>query len=178
MIRNTATATFIVGLAVGLVSNNYLKGDLTSLTTVIPSPAPDGLYKVVRVVDGDTVVLLINGKNEKVRLIGVDTPETVAPGKPVGFYGHEASLFTSNLLRGEMVFIEYDKQEAGVEDRFGRELAYLYRAPDSLFVNIELLRQGYAKAYRKKSHRYSKLFEQVESEARALHKGLWDEKER
>ena len=60
-------------------------------------------YEVVRIVDGDTVVLLMNGKNTKVRLIGVDTPETVHPQKPVEAYGREASRFTKNLLKGESV---------------------------------------------------------------------------
>jgi len=124
-------------------------------------------------VDGDTVVLMVEGKAEKVRLIGVDTPETVKPNSPVQAYGPEASRFTKNLLAGESVYLEYDPSEAGEKDRFGRELAYLYRAPDGLFVNLELVRQGYAKVYRKVNFKYRDQFEQTEAVAQQNHKGLW-----
>ena len=63
-------------------------------------------YKVTRVIDGDTVELLIDGRKTTVRMVGVDTPETVHPQKPVEHYGKEASMFTKNLLKGEEVYIE------------------------------------------------------------------------
>src|SRR5688572_18099377 len=85
--------------------------------------------KVLRVIDGDTIEIEQDGKPVKVRLIGVDTPETVHPSKPVEEYGREASKFTTNLLKGESVFLEFDKDKA---DRYGRLLAYVYRAPDGL----------------------------------------------
>jgi hypothetical protein len=79
----------------------------------------DQVYKVVRVVDGDTVIILIDGKQTRVRLIGVDTPETVHPQKPVEAFGKEASQFTKNLLEGESVYLGY---EVGVSklDKYGR----------------------------------------------------------
>ena len=91
-------------------------------------------YPVSRIVDGDTVELLVDGALIKVRLIGVDTPETVHPTKPVEHYGKEASAFTRNLLRGESVFLRYGQERV---DQYGRVLGYLYRAPDGLFVNDE-----------------------------------------
>ena len=129
-------------------------------------------YKVVRVVDGDTVILLIQGKETSVRLIGVDTPETVHPRKPVQPYGREAGCFLNNLLRGENVYIEH---KAGVAefDRYGRLLAYLYRAPDGLFVNFELVRQGYGYAYTRFPFQYMDLFRFYERKARECEKGLW-----
>ena len=129
-------------------------------------------YEVVRVIDGDTVVLLMKGKETKVRLIGVDTPETVHPSKPVEAYGREASRFTKNLLKGESVYIEYEAGPSKV-DRYGRLLAYLYRAPDGLFVNIEIVRQGYGHAYTKYPFKYMEMFRDCERKARETEKGLW-----
>ena len=82
-----------------------------------------GMFRVVRVVDGDTVRLAINGDEENVRLIGIDTPETVHPTRGEEPYGKEASDFTKQLLEGRSVYLEFDIEE---RDRFGRLLAYLY----------------------------------------------------
>ena len=97
---------------------------------------------VVRVVDGDTVQVDIDGQREKLRLIGVDTPETVKPDTPVQCYGPEASAFTKQLLpEGTAVRIERDVE---ARDDYGRLLGYVYRADDGLFVNLEIVAQGYA----------------------------------
>lgn len=107
-------------------------------------PAELTAYPVVRTIDGDTLVVKIDGNETKVRLIGVDTPETVDPRKPVQFFGKEASAFTRKLLEGESVTLEYDQQRT---DLYGRMLAYAYRAKDRLFVNREIIREGYGHAY-------------------------------
>ena len=109
-----------------------------------PEPVP--VVRVVRVVDGDTVVLRMAGKDTTVRLIGVDMPETVHPSKPVEAYGKEASESTRNLLLGESVRVQYEPGPSRL-DKYGRTLAYLYRAPDGLFVNAEIVRHGYGHAY-------------------------------
>jgi micrococcal nuclease len=97
---------------------------------------------VVRVVDGDTVQVDIDGQREKLRLIGIDTPETVKPDTPVQCYGPEASAFTKQLLpEGTAVRIERDVE---ARDDYGRLLGYVYRADDGLFVNLEIVAQGYA----------------------------------
>jgi len=114
-------------------------------------------YRVVRVVDGDTVVLLVDGKETTVRLIGVDTPETVHPLKPVEAYGKEAAWFLSNLLSGEEVYLEYEPGPSR-QDKYGRTLAYLYRVPDGLFVNAEVVRQGYGHAYVEFPFQHMELF--------------------
>jgi micrococcal nuclease len=129
-------------------------------------------HKVVRIIDGDTVIIDLDGKETRVRLIGVDTPETVHPRKPVEFYDKEASRFTTNLLKGESVYVEYDQQK---QDRYGRTLAYLYRAPDGLFVNLEIVRQGYGHAYTKYPFKYLELFHRHERAAREAGRGLWSE---
>lgn len=129
-------------------------------------------YKVSRVIDGDTAIIVMDNKEVRVRLIGIDTPETVDPRKPVQAYGKEASNFLTNLLKGEEVYIEYDGEKAEL-DKYGRLLAYLYRVPDGLFVNLEIVRQGYGHAYTKFPFKYMELFRFYEKRARENEKGLW-----
>ena len=123
-------------------------------------------------VDGDTIVVSDKGKDVKVRLVGVDTPETVHPTKPVEHYGKEASRFTTNLLKGEKVYL-VSEPLPGALDRYGRTLAYVYRAPDGLFVNAEIIRQGYGHAYTQIPSKYMQEFKQLEQFARKAEKGLW-----
>jgi micrococcal nuclease len=150
-----------------------MAGGQTNVTTPdVPKPNQScPTYKVVRVVDGDTVDLLIDGKNTRVRLIGVDTPETVDPRKPVEEYGKEASRFTTNLLLGEDVWVEQEPDNT--VDKYGRSLYYLYRAPDGLFVNLEIVRQGYGHAYTIYPFKYMELFRYYEKKASDNGKGLW-----
>jgi micrococcal nuclease len=97
---------------------------------------------VVDVVDGDTVELRVGGRAERVRLIGIDTPETVAPGRPVECFGPEASAFLRTLLpAGSPVRLERDVE---ARDAYDRLLGYVYRGVDGLFVNLELAAKGYA----------------------------------
>ena len=96
---------------------------------------------VVRVVDGDTAEMeLQNGGTEGVRFIGVDTPESVAPGQPVECFGKKASRFTTGLLEGERVTLRFGEERRDVYDRL---LAYVYLG--DRFVNAELVRLGYAR---------------------------------
>jgi micrococcal nuclease len=96
----------------------------------------------VRVVDGDTVVVRVGGHDETLRLIGVDTPETVKPNAPVECFGPEASAFTKRLLpKGTPLRLERDVE---ARDDYGRLLVYAYLATDNTFVNLELVRRGYA----------------------------------
>ena len=96
--------------------------------------------EVVRAVDGDTIEVLLDGAEEDVRYIGVDTPESVAPGQPVECYGEAASEFNAKLVEGEDVTLVFD---AELRDRYGRLLAYVYVG--ELLVNAELLKQGFAR---------------------------------
>jgi micrococcal nuclease len=135
-------------------------------------PAGAGTGVVVHLVDGDTLDVELAGRRERVRLIGVDTPESVHPNKPVQCYGVEASAFLSALVpEGTEVRLERD---AVARDRFDRLLAYVYRADDDLLVNLELVRQGYADAvtYGDNEALYP-TFAAAEAEARAGGRGLW-----
>ena len=98
---------------------------------VLDFPESEGV-PVLRVIDGDTVVVSLGGQETTVRLIGVDTPETVHPSKPVEACGKEASQFPRNLLKGESVYVRYESA-VPTQDKYDRTLAYLFRAPVGLF---------------------------------------------
>ncbi len=105
-------------------------------------PAEPGAAEVLRVVDGDTIVVRIGGLEESVRLLGIDTPESVDPRSPVECFGMEASQHTETLLPpGTEVRLVRDVE---ARDRYSRLLAYVYRADDGAFVNLQLVRDGFA----------------------------------
>ena len=127
--------------------------------------------RVVKVVDGDTIHVQIGAAREKVRYIGVDTPETKHPSKGVECFGQKASDFNAQLVAGEQVRLVRDVQE---RDRYGRLLAYVYRARDGLFVNAELARRGYAHPLSiPPDVRHAERFAQLAREAREHGRGLW-----
>jgi micrococcal nuclease len=128
---------------------------------------------VTRVVDGDTLVVAIAGHEERVRLIGVDTPETVHPQKPVEYFGKEASAFTTRMAEGAVVQLETDPGTAD-RDKYNRLLRYVY-LPDGKLLNAEIIAQGYGFAYTKYPFSKMEEFRLLEREARESGKGLWGE---
>lgn len=132
---------------------------------------PAGTAVVERVVDGDTIVVRIGGERERVRLLGIDTPETVHPEKPVECFGPESSARLSELTPpGSQVRLERDTE---LRDRFGRLLAYVY-APDDTFVNLLLVEDGYATTLHippNGAHRQQ--LADAEQQAEAAGVGLW-----
>src|SRR5688572_15199922 len=107
-----------------------------------PAGPGDGIATVREVVDGDTIDVAIGGRDERVRLIGIDTPETKKPDSPIECYGPEASAYTSDLLpAGTEVRIERDI--VGRDD-YGRLLGYVHRTSDGLFVNLAIVEAGFA----------------------------------
>jgi micrococcal nuclease len=127
---------------------------------------------VERVVDGDTVVVHLGGRDEHVRLIGIDTPETVDPRKPVQCFGKEASNRTKALLpKGTAVRLERDVE---ARDRYGRLLAYLYRVEDGTFVNLALAEEGFAQTLTIPPNvAYADRFAAAVADARSARRGLW-----
>jgi len=125
------------------------------------------LPTVTRVIDGDTIV--VDGVGT-VRLIGVDTPETVDPRRPVQYFGKEASDFTKQLATGKHVRLDFDQDRT---DRYGRTLAYVYLQPENLLLNAEIIRQGYGFAYTQFPFRMMEQFRALEREAREAGRGLW-----
>jgi micrococcal nuclease len=138
-----------------------------------PSPTPTvqagppGFVAVTRVVDGDTIV--VEG-NLKVRLTGVNTPETVDPRRPVQCFGHEASDFTKRTLTGQSVKLVRDVSDT---DKYGRLLRYVYLSDGSLY-NLTLVREGYAQVNTYPPDvAHAKEFQAAQAEARAAKRGLW-----
>ncbi len=131
----------------------------------------DATARVSRVVDGDTIEIspAIDGV-EDVRLIGVDTPETVDPGEEVEPYGRKASAFVAGKLTGEKVDLEFDIEKT---DQYDRLLAYVYA--DGGMFNEELVAKGYAQAYPYSPNtKYEMRFEEAQREAKARDLGIWD----
>lgn len=131
---HTATPAAALVLALVLVAAGCGRGGAAA--------GNDGQAQVVRVVDGDTIVVRLGGTEEKVRLLGIDTPESVDPRSPVQCFGKEASAHTAALLPpGTKVRLVRDVE---ARDRYSRLLAYVYRDDDGAFVNLQLAQEGYA----------------------------------
>jgi micrococcal nuclease len=132
--------------------------------------------RVVRVVDGDTVRVRIEGREETVRYIGVDTPETRRPGRAVECFGPAASAANERLVEGREVRLEVGEEE---RDRYDRLLAYVHRADDGRFVNEILVREGYARPLAIEPNvRHADAFATLADEALEAGRGLWSVCER
>jgi micrococcal nuclease len=147
----------------------YLTSLAFLLFLLVPIAISQNFYLCTRVIDGDTIIVNIDGKEERVRLIGMDTPETVHPSKPVEYFGKEASEFTKRMVEGKRVRLEFDWQR---RDKYGRLLAYVY-LKDGTFLNAEIIKQGYGFAYTRFPFKYLEEFRQYEREARENGRGLW-----
>ena len=130
-------------------------------------PQNDYLYDVVRVVDGDTIV----GKNTKIRLIGVNTPESVhSDSKKNTPEGVIASDYVKDLLEGKQVYIEYDKEKL---DQYKRTLAYVY-TEDKELVNLKLIELGYGECmFYSPNTKYKKMFDEAMEKAQKNNVGFW-----
>ena len=131
-----------------------------------------GLYDVVRVVDGDTIIVSIGGEDTRIRFIGVDTPESVNPDETLNTpQGTIAADFTKELLTGQQVYLEYDKERT---DKYDRTLAYVYLADGETMVETELLNCGMARTMTiEPNTKYAVYFEQLEAAAAEKRIGIW-----
>jgi micrococcal nuclease len=134
-----------------------------------PPSAKTDTARVTRVVDGDTVEIELDGDIDRLRYIGVDTPETVKPGAPVECFGPEAHDFNEELVDGKTVRLDFDAER---RDVYGRLLAYVHVG--DTFVNEELVRRGYATTLTiAPNDRYADRFAELERKASAAGVGLW-----
>ena len=130
-----------------------------------------GTYAVAQFDDGDTLIVDMNGVEEKVRFIGVDTPETKHPRQPIQCFGHEASAFTKNTIGDQPVRLVADPLNTN-RDRYDRLLRYVY-LPDGTLLNAELIRQGYGFAYTGFPFEKKQEFAELEKQARVKGIGVW-----
>ena len=158
----------LLGVVVAALGQRY--GWFTQVTHSAQLNQP-GLYRVSEFIDGDTIAVNMNSKNEKVRFIGVDTPETHDPRKPVECFGQAAAAFTKQLIGNNSVRLEADPTNTN-RDRYNRLLRYVY-LPDGTLVNAEIIKQGYGFAYVGFPFQRLDEFRGYEASARQANKGLW-----
>jgi micrococcal nuclease len=132
-------------------------------------------FRVVRVVDGDTLDVdapdtVNQRKTTRIRLWGVDTPETVKPNTPVQHFGPEASAFVKDRCTGQQVRLELDRSQT--RDKYKRLLAYVY-LPDGRMLNRVLIEEGYGYADPRFDHAYQAEFLRLQDRARRAERGLW-----
>ncbi|HXK38756.1 MAG TPA: thermonuclease family protein [Candidatus Paceibacterota bacterium] len=188
MRNKTAVAMLILGIGLGILINragpksvqqSVAESQSAIVSESVPKISPasslkdSGIYyPVVKVVDGDTIAVEMNGKSETIRLIGLDTPETVDPRKPVQCFGEEASKKAKELLTGKMVRIEVDPSQ-DERDKYGRLLAYVF-LENAVFFNQLMISEGYGHEYTYNlPYKYQVEFKEAEKTAREEKKGLW-----
>lgn len=170
--RQKALASLIVGIITLLVSWSQKQGYLQPLYQQAQESQP-GLYRVTKFVDGDTIAVDMNGANETLRLIGVDTPETHDPRKSVQCYGQAAANFTKQFIGTNRVRLEADPTNTN-RDRYDRLLRYVY-LPDGRLVNAEIIKQGYGFAYTYFPFTKLEEFKLYQKEAEQNGQGLWSQ---
>lgn len=145
---------------------NHRQAPASVLGTVAP-----GYYRVTDFADGDTISVDMNGQIERIRMIGVDTPETHDPRKAVQCYGEAASAFTKQLIGNQPVRLASDPLSTN-RDRYNRLLRYAY-LPDGRLVEAEIIKQGFGFAYTSFPFGKSDEFKQLQASAQSQNAGLW-----
>ncbi len=167
--KNIGALLFAVVLIGGLLGFGRDRNINNVLSSQSPKP---GFVKVVKIIDGDTIDVDLNGKTARIRLIGVNSPESVDPRKPVECFGIEASNEAKKLLLGQFVKLESDDSQDNI-DRYGRLLRYVYLEDGTLF-NKEMVEFGFANEYTYQTpYKYQKEFKEAEAGARLNKRGLW-----
>lgn len=132
----------------------------------------EGPYRVVRVVDGDTFTIKLGSQTTKVRVIGIDTPESVDPRRPVQCFGKEASARASALLSGKNVWLEVDPNQ-DTRDRFGRLLRFVW-IDNTIDFGLTMIRDGFALEYTYDlPYRYQAQYRSAQVAAKETAAGLW-----
>ncbi|MDK7282632.1 thermonuclease NucI [Staphylococcus pettenkoferi] len=171
--KKSLTVIIVAIVIIGVLAFQYINHTGPFKQSGSDSEAPENTEKVhvERVVDGDTFVASdAHHKRLKVRLIGMDTPETVKPNTPVQPYGKEASNYSKKHLNQEDVYLEYDKER---EDRYGRTLAYVWLDQHTMF-NKELVEKGLAREkYFAPNGKYRDVFKRAERQAKKEQRNIW-----
>lgn len=163
------------GVVIVIFSVLYQLMGWTFLNTPQHGGVPNSIgtyYNVTKVTDGDTIHIDMDGTDEKIRLIGINTPETVDPRTAVQCFGKEASDRMKELAEGKVVRLEYDDSQ-GMRDTYGRLLAYVY-LEDGQMLNRKMVADGYAYEYTYMTpYKYQSEFRQLQNLARSSGRGLW-----
>jgi micrococcal nuclease len=176
---NLRKIIFLVALLIllPLLSGCVVQDNLTKLVSSAKATyyKPVDYFKVTKVVDGDTLDISYFGKTERIRLIGINTPEVVDPRRPVECFGKEASAEARKLLEGKLVRIASDPTQDN-RDKYGRLLRYV-TTQDGLFYNLEIIKRGFAYEYTYLvPYKYQKDFKTAQSTAQTGKLGLWADK--
>lgn len=168
--KRLSTLLVFVSLSLNFLSCNIGSDSVKEASENIADISP-GLSKVTKVVDGDTFWVNDRGVRIKIRLIGIDSPESRnAFKKRVGYFGKEAKVYLNNLLMDKLVRLEYDVDRT---DQYGRTLAYVY-LQDETFVNADLVRKGYAVIMTVPPNvKFAEEFVKLQQDARENRRGLW-----
>lgn len=167
--RKASLASLILVLILTIITSLISKENPASVLSV----SQPGLYRVTEVFDGDTISVDMNGKREKIRMIGVDTPETHDPRKAVQCFGQRASEFTTKLLLGKEIRLEADPTNQN-RDRYDRLLRYVY-LPDGTLVNAAIISRGYGFAYTSFPFQKIDEFKELQRDAQEQNLGLWSD---
>lgn len=164
---------YVLG-ALAVVYEVHTSG-IVNLGLATTTPNTVGIYyNVTKVTDGDTIHIMMDGQDEKVRLIGINTPETVDPRKAVECFGKEASTRMKEIAENKIVRLEYDDSQS-LRDAYGRILAYVY-LEDEQMLNRKMVAEGYAYEYTYLTpYRYQKEFRNLQRLAQSAKRGLWSE---
>lgn len=169
--RCRLTFVFVITIIAGFLI--FGNGGQTEARQIALEANEQETFSVTRVVDGDTIDVIIEGKTERLRLIGIDTPETVDPRKPVQCFGKEASKKAKQLLSNKTVKLESDPTQ-GERDKYGRLLRYVV-LPDGQSFNKLMISEGYAYEYTYSTpYKYQTEYKQAQKDARIAKRGLWD----
>lgn len=168
--RSKQISSLIIALIILVVGYGQQQGWLKPAEEAATQNQP-GLYNVSRFVDGDTIVVDMNGRKESVRMIGVDTPETHRPNTPVQCYGPAAAAYTKNLIGNQRVRLESDAKSQN-RDRYDRLLRYVY-LPDNRLIAEEVIKTGHGFAYTQFPFSKSDQFVHAEQAAKNANRGLW-----
>ena len=155
---------------IGLGSALLVSLTLSVILLILLLGKRDISYEVLRIINGDTVEIKYKGTTTSVQLIGVDAPETATQSKPAERFGRESSEFIQDFLLDESVYLRFDQTR---RDKHGRLLAYIYRASDHIFVNLEVIREGYGRVETRFPFMHMERFQDYESDAQTAGRGLW-----
>lgn len=160
----------IIGISYLFEENSKQYVDLGLATT---TPNTVGIYyNVTKITDGDTLHIMMDGRDETVRLIGMNTPETVDPRRTVECFGKEASERMKEIVKGKIVRLEYDDSQS-IRDTYDRLLAYVY-LEDGQMINRKMIAEGYAYEYTYLTpYRYQREFRDAQALAQSAKRGLW-----